>query len=217
LSLMGLHSVSISANLLRMPEEILSRAYRISDRRAAAALADPLRRRVVLLLALRDRSVTELASAVGVELKRLHYHVESLRRIGLLTVTSERARAGRPIKRYRAVADTFFVPVESMDVTPGARLAEELRGALARLTDASQEGVLYQVSSKGEFLMRLIQGPRSKSIPMAERWLVLKLSRLEAQRLAKEVEQWLQAAAERSRGSSESYLVHFALAPRKER
>ena len=87
-----------------MPDDLLSRAFRVRDPKMAAALSDPLRRRVVLLLAKRERSLGELALAADVELKRLHYHVGVLQALGLVVVTGRRPRAGRPAKLYRAVA-----------------------------------------------------------------------------------------------------------------
>ena len=66
--------------------DILSRALRIDDRPRAAALSDPLRRRVILSLVGSGRSLTELSHRVDVELKRLHYHVTALVQMGLVRV-----------------------------------------------------------------------------------------------------------------------------------
>jgi len=70
-----------------MKDDTLSRAHRVSDRRAAAAFADPLRRRLVLELARRERALAELATSTGLDLKRVHYHVTALKKLGLVTVT----------------------------------------------------------------------------------------------------------------------------------
>jgi len=197
-----------------MPDDPLSRAFRIRDARAAAAFSDPLRRRVVLLLAGRERSLSELASITGWELKRLHYHVATLAKLGLVVVSGRRARAGRAVKLYRAVAEAFFIPVDLGDGSPGAAMAKELRDALARIADPAREGVLYYLSKEGKFRMQPIGNGGPKQLPTAECWRVLRLSTTEASRLAAEMDACLKAAAERSRGATRNYLVHFAFAPR---
>ena len=65
-----------------MKDDTLSRAHRITDRRAAAAFSDALRRRLVLELARRERAIAELAASTGLDLKRVHYHVTALTKIG---------------------------------------------------------------------------------------------------------------------------------------
>jgi len=208
-----LSAASVSLKLFRMRDDLLSRAFPVESRRAAAAFSDPLRRRVVLLLIGRERSAGELASVTGVELKRLHYHLSALERLGLVVVTRRRARAGRPVKLYRAAADAFFVPAEAMAASPSESLAAELRQAQARFADPSGDGVLYHLTDGGEFLMRPVTGLAARKVPTADRWRVLQLSPAEALRLAAEVDACLKAAVARSRGTTRAYLTHFAFAP----
>ena len=206
--------VSVSAKLLRMPDDLLSRAFRVGGRKAAAAFSDPLRRRLVLLLAGRERSAGELASTMGVELKRLHYHLVTLEKLGLLVVAARRARAGREVKLYRAVANAFFVPAEATTASPSTALAAELHAAQARLADPSREGALYHLGDEGEFLMRPVNSQGAEQVPTADCWRVLQLSPAEALRLAAELDGCLKAAVERSHGATKTYLAHFAFAPR---
>jgi hypothetical protein len=207
--------VLICWKLLRMPDNLLSRAYRVSEPKAAAAFSHPLRRRVILLLVRQERSLGELSSLLGVELKRLHYHVNSLQTLKLIVVTSQRARAGRPVKLYRAVAEAFFVPATAATSSPSDALAKELRSAQASLIDASREGVLYHASDKDGPLMRSVKTQRTRSTQAADCWRVFKMSTVAAHRLAADMEACLTAAAKRSRGATKSYLVHFAYAPRR--
>src|SRR5262245_51941050 len=101
----GLQAAMLSWTLFRMKDDTLSRAHRITDVRAAAAFSEPLRRRLVLELAGRERALAELAASTGLDLKRVHYHVTALQKLGLVRVTRKQARAGRAIKFYRTVAD----------------------------------------------------------------------------------------------------------------
>ncbi len=56
------------------------------------------------------RGVADAARALDVTTEWLYKRVRRLERAGLLTVQDTRPRAGRAIRRYRAVAETFFVP-----------------------------------------------------------------------------------------------------------
>jgi hypothetical protein len=196
-----------------MEENILSRARRISDSRVAASFSDPLRRRLVLLLASQERSLAELADFTGQELKRLHYHVTVLRKLGLLVVTHERRRAGRAVKIYRAAADAFFVPEKVMPSGSGAALNLALRNSLDKLRGQSRDGVLYYLGEDGEPRMRPVKSPTAGPDEAAEYWNVLKLSRTEALRLARDIGDCLKGYAARHGDARKSYLVHFAFAP----
>jgi hypothetical protein len=196
-----------------MKDYILSRARRISDPRVAESFSDPLRRRLVLLLASRERSLAELADFTGQDLKRLHYHITALRKLGLLLVTHERRRAGRAIKIYRAVADAFFVPEKVMPSGSAAALNLELRNSLDKLRDQSRDGVVYYLGEDGEPRMRPVKSPTARSAEAAEYWTVLKLSRAEALRLARDIGECLKVYASRHGDARKHFLVHFAFAP----
>jgi DNA-binding transcriptional ArsR family regulator len=205
-----------------MPDHSLSSAHRVASPPAAAAFANPLRRRLILMLAQQERSAGDLAAATGMDLKRLHYHLGALVRLGLVVVTRHRPRAGRPVKLYGAVAQCFFVPAEAAPATPDHPLADELRAALATHAGAAQRGTLYQCTEAGAFLIRPIASDPPPPLPASEAWRVLALSAAQARRLATELDACLKAAARRSQGQGEgqgqgalrSYLAHIALAPR---
>jgi hypothetical protein len=127
-----------------------------------------------------------------VELKRLHYHLTALERLGLVVVAGRRARAGRPVKLYRAVGDAFFVTAGATDVSPSDALAAELRAARAGLADRTREGVLYSSSAQGEFRIRPVEESRVGRLPTADCWRVLRLSPAEALRLGAELDACLE-------------------------
>ncbi len=196
-----------------MKDTILSRAFRIADGRAAAVFSNPLRRRLVLLLAAHEQSVTEIAGVTGLDLKQLHYHITALLRLGLVTIARERPRAGRPVKIYRAIATAFFVPEQLVAAKSAAALSLEMRNYLDKMYDLSRAGVVYHLGENGEPRMRSVQNPRIKPVAAAEYWRVLQLSRPEALRLSKEIDDCLRACVRRSKGIAGAYLVHFAFTP----
>lgn len=198
-----------------MKDEILSRALRIDDSRCAAALSNPLRRRIVLSLVGRSQSLTELSQTVDVELKRLHYHVTALVDIGLLQIQGVVRRAGRPIKRYVAVAHAFYVPDGLAVSTPGEALALELRKSLTERRRISGVGTVYDVDAEGNHRMRPRRSPRPREVAWIERWQVLQLSAVGVRGLADELSACIaRAAATRDEHGLRTYLVHVAVAPR---
>ncbi|MER3443745.1 MAG: transcriptional regulator [Meiothermus sp.] len=73
-----------------------------------------------------ELSVKEAAETLKVPLQTLHYRVEQMVEAGLLEVVGLEARRGRPIKRYRATATGFKVP---LDLIP-PRMLEDLESAV---------------------------------------------------------------------------------------
>lgn len=97
-------------------------------------------RRVLGAFLAAEETVAGAARATGLDLRAVHRDVRALCAAGLLEVVREQKRAGRPVKVYRAVAPTFFVPfsatgaVELPELGPGAAARYEAlyRAALAR-------------------------------------------------------------------------------------
>lgn len=92
-----------------------ARARLLLDARSRAQLAPFLGR---------PRSVSEAAQEVGAKPNTVLRRVQRFLDAGLLDVAETVARRGRPVRRYRAIADAFFVPFEASD-------AEDLEAALA--------------------------------------------------------------------------------------
>jgi hypothetical protein len=118
-----------------------SRSLTVRDRRAAEALVDPTTLRHLAPFLGRDRSVAEAARETGEKPNTTLRRVRRFVAMGLLRVWREVPRAGRPVKRYRAVADVFFVPFDATG-------AESLEAALAE-RDAYWERLLRRNVVRG--------------------------------------------------------------------
>ncbi len=117
-------------------ESVLAEPMHIRTAKAAAVFANPRRRRMVLVLAARDLSLSELSAATDMPLNLLHHHMRTLLELDLVRVCRVRARPGRPVKIYRAVAPSFFVPAELVGAPPGGAQSTRLRAALERSSGA---------------------------------------------------------------------------------
>ena len=99
---------------------------------AARALIDPKKRRYLEPFMDRECSASEAARALGIKLTAMLYQTERLQALGLLQVTRQQARRGRPVKLYRATADRFFVPFEVTRAESITTLLAELEADFQR-------------------------------------------------------------------------------------
>jgi DNA-binding transcriptional ArsR family regulator len=182
----------------------------IADPKTAAVFANRRRVRILLALAGRERSLGELASSTGEQMSLLHHHVGALVKAGLVTVTREQARAGRPIRFYRATADAYFVPAEFAAMFPAQGLAEEMRQALERSRMKTLKGVLY-ASDQGKATIRLVVENPEKSGSW-EKWFDLRLSEADAAAMIGELDAVLQKYAARRAPGEGRYIIHAAIA-----
>lgn len=96
----------------------------ITEPGAAKALIDPTTLHRLAPFIGRALTVTQAAAASGEKANTTLKRVRRFLELGLLEVDDELARAGRPMRLYRAAADVFFLPFE-------ATRADSLEAALA--------------------------------------------------------------------------------------
>lgn len=116
------------------PSDSTSTAALVADEPAAAFLLDADRLRFLHPFMRGERSTSEAASEVGVSVKDMAYRVKRMRELGLLELTREQKRAGRPVRYYRA-PDAFYIPFA---VLPQAELEE----SVASLLHSSQQRLI---------------------------------------------------------------------------
>lgn len=197
-----------------MEDELRSRARKVESAEAAKVFLDPLRRRILAQFLGGERALAEAGRALGMPFNRLSHHVAAFLRLGLLTVARVQKRAGRPIRYYRASAESYLVPAELMRERAGDALARELRTSLARAAAVDGPGdLLFMLDSGGR--------PRMERIGMevesdcSEYWRVLTLNPRDARLLARRLADLIREYEGRPARGSAAYLVHVAVAPRQ--
>ena len=197
-----------------MKEKILNRMV-VRDARAAAVFTDPRMRRLLLWFVRRSRSVGEAATAWEMDPKRAHYYVRRLVGLGLLLVVEQRARAGRPIKYYRAASNSFFIPSDAAPKGFGEELARELREGLAQEFGRGDGGMLFTAARNGSPRGRMVRG--SAAPPRAvELWRVLRMRPRDMAALTREINALFNRYQRDMPAGGDIYLVHAALALRGE-
>ena len=84
----------------------------IRDEAVAKALLEPKNLTLLELLLQNERSLSELAEKLNVNLNTMLYRVNALIKLGLVEVSREVKRSGRASKRYRTTARKFLIPIE---------------------------------------------------------------------------------------------------------
>ena len=201
-----------------MKQPDLSSAHRIKARDQALALDHPIRSRMLMACANRERTLTELAANLGQPLPKLHYHLGRLTKSGLLRVSRIEPRAGRPIRHYRAIAEAFLLSVSDLAEPIGEKLARELRQSLAEDANRRDQSLLYHLDEAGRFRVRLTDSEgQGRTARAFEYWKVLKLTAEQRKALAADLAEVISKyeAGPGANGSEPSFLVHaaFALKP----
>lgn len=118
---------------------------RVTDPAGIRLLLDPEMRRILAALTDSERRLSDVAVELGVPLNSLLYRVRSLVRAELVQITRQTRRAGRPVKWYRAVARSFFIPFNDgpADVPEAFSRADEDRRHAQYIWSMSRAGLAY--------------------------------------------------------------------------
>ena len=183
-----------------------------------------------------ERSVTEAAERWKITLNAAYYRIKQLEDLKLVSVASETARAGRNLKRYRAVSDNFFVP---LGIVPEASLEEFLEATNVHFQELmlrsqvrairtsflghtqSRWGIHVGQDANGELTVHLsdqhgkdpdLSDPEMPII--VDGWPQLRLDYDDAKTFQRELFAFFRKYGKK-RGARK-YLFHFALAPLEE-
>ena len=190
-----------------------------ADAKQALAFANPMRVRVLMACASEEQSLTALQRRLKVPLQRLHYHVGRLLAVKLLAVSRLQHRAGRAIKFYRAVGDSFVVPSHSLSEMPGDAMTAQLRKSLREEESrASEHALLYAAGPGGKVLVKRVPAEPTASARSLELWRIMRLSAHQRQSLARELCAVLERySAAKPELGADVFLAHAAFAPKPPR
>lgn len=109
----------------------------VRDPKAGRVLADPVARLYLQPFLTRPTSVRDAANELDSTLNAMLMRVRRFHRLGLLRVTHEHARAGRPVKYYQTVAEGFYLPYDTTTFeSPEAWFTEEFTRREQHLTSS---------------------------------------------------------------------------------
>ena len=142
-------------------------------------LSNPVREEILGLLCCETLSAARLATRLSDPPGNLHYHLERLRRAGLVELVEERPVRGATEKFFRAVASNFSVAPEVLGGLGGSAVEHELLPVLRRHADV----VLRELGPALE------RGGGAGPVTSYQR---LRLSPAAAERLRQRIMEWLE-------------------------
>lgn len=176
-----------------------------------------MRSRLLMACVRRDQSLTELARELDQPLGKLHYHVRRLMACGLLTVERTEQRPGRPIRYYRAIAQSFLVSMADAAEPMGEKWNRELRQSMIRQFNRKNLSEMHELDAAGRYRVRLVDpDSRGQSVRSSfDFWKVLRLTNQQRCSLAAELGALISRYDGKGEGSDHrSFIVHAAFAPK---
>lgn len=98
-----------------------SNSVQLSTEAQARVLMDPINQKILDVLLTRDASARELVDLTHLPMHRVHYRLKLLLEHDFVLIKETLRRAGRPIRVYRAAAQSWVLPFE---LTPSSDLAD---------------------------------------------------------------------------------------------
>ena len=201
----------------------------VSDQTQARYLTDPAKKRFLLPFLARERRIAEAAAEVGCSINQMLYQVRTLTCCGLVHVLREEPRAGRAVRVYRTVHDSYFVPFAA---TPYDTLEQRLTvqgdpiwaGLIAAYADALRRSRRHGhlLRRVGDVVQTTDQLPDSTPSGQALFWSdsTILLRDADARRLGEEVRRWYEQAQSlnvntKNDRTARRYLCLAALLPSK--
>jgi hypothetical protein len=199
----------------------------VSDPTQARFLTDPAKKRFFLPFLARERRIAQAAGELGCSINRMLYQVRTLLDCGLVQVVREEPRAGRAVRVYRSVHDSYFVPFSA---TPYDTLEQRVSvqgdpiwtGLVAAYADALRRSRRHGhlLRRVGDVVQTTDQLPATTPTGQALFWSdsTVLLRDADAHRLGEQVRRWYDEARRLDRETQDDrtarrYLCLAALLP----
>ena len=213
--------------------------FRVESVEAARLVTDPASLRFLEPFVGQERSVGEVAFEIGASMSSVLYRVRQFVRLGLVTESALQPRRGRPIRRYRSVAEGFFVPFrvtaatteESLAALAFRRWRELLDVSVGRawveaFGDENPIGIQLFRRPDGSVTRNIAPDPDggrwSRSLDLLlepaspavwDAWNTVRLSRRNAKALQREIADLAQRYRALEQEGGRDHLVRLAIAP----
>ncbi len=132
----------------------------VANQAAAQFLTDPRTSVLIEPFIEHETTITQAAERIGVSSLRMFRAVQRMESMGLIHVVRATPRRGRPQKHYKAVADRFFVPYNTLgsDTLEDFLLEQDdrMRRVLFRCLSAHMLEILGDESKPGRLIHRRV-------------------------------------------------------------
>ncbi len=125
-------------------------------------MAHPLRMRLLEAFSHKPMTAKQVAGQLGEQPTRLYYHVNALKRVGIIELVKTSKKRGTTEKYYRTVADNFIVDRSLFELKPRAKAAvtrmqimttKIFENALSEIRQSLAEKLVDPKSEKGKLTL----------------------------------------------------------------
>lgn len=217
------------------------RWLRVENSDVARVLTDPKARRFLLPFIGRERTVSQVAAELKVDVSSVLYRVRQFVRLGLVEEVRAEPRRGRPIRHYRSVTDGFFVPFRLTSLTTQVslsphtfsqfqkRLNESIGQAWLAATDERQPlGIHVFLNAEGSITYNVVPDPEDEqpnrffdqlldpdAPAVWDTWGNIRLAREDAKALQMDIATILKRYRPKEKEEEQEYILRLAMAPGK--
>lgn len=124
-----------------------------------------------------EATISEAASQVSVQEHQMQYFVNKMLKLGLMTVLRQEKRSGKPLKFYRCVADSFFIPLDHAPHVNLRSYFSELASVMLEEQITYQAKATLKKHEEERFGFWISQDAEANSV----RFQLMPLSRIESQ------------------------------------
>lgn len=166
-----------------------------------------------MLFAAEPRTLAHAAAASGIELRRLYHYAQKLLAAGLLDVVGTQRRAGRAMKLYRAVSESFFVSDELLPRPFTQSLSDELAENLLVHGFAPGRGMLFTISGPDEGTAERVDSENAPA-RVVDLWFQSRIRPTDLPALREALRAVVERFDQPRRPDAQPYILHAAAAPR---
>src|SRR5579875_1089454 len=120
--------------------------YVLQSMEELRTLANPLRIQILDRLIEAPRTVRDIGAMLGINSKKLYYHVGELERVGLVRLVHTEVQSGIQLKYYRALASYYYLTASILHSDRVASNAGASREFLAFLLESSATALRQSVA-----------------------------------------------------------------------
>jgi predicted transcriptional regulator len=110
-------------------------------------ISNSLRLQILDVLIAAPHTVTQVGEQLGIQSKKLYYHIGELERVGLVRLVHTEIQSGIQLKYYRAIASYYYLTASMLHTDRSVKNADASEGFLGFLLENSAVALRRSVAS----------------------------------------------------------------------
>jgi len=120
--------------------------YVIQTLEELRVISNALRLQILDVLIAGPYTVTQVGEQLGIQSKKLYYHIGEMERVGLVRLVHTEVQSGIQLKYYRAIASYFYLTASMLHTDRSVKNADASEGFLGFLLENSAQSLRRSVA-----------------------------------------------------------------------